>query len=289
MLAKLQAKWKVNGWNLLLILTTFALGGSLCGFVGRKLLLLTGLEKGVAWVVAYIIVMTLIWPFCVLLVSIPLGQFAFFKRYITRIMNKMGGKTPVAPGKETRIAIFASGAGSNARNIIAYFKNKPETKVVLVVCNNPGAGVIKIAQEAGVPVLMITKDSINDPAGCLAALKQSNVHVLILAGFLWKIPPILVDAFPKRIINIHPALLPSYGGKGMYGHHVHEAVIAQKEKQTGITIHLADEKYDQGTILFQTSIPVTDTDTADSLAEKIHQLEQAHFPSVIEAYLQNPS
>ncbi len=287
MLKKLQHRWKVNGWNLLLVIATFALGGSLCGYAGRKLLLMTGLEKGMLWVASYIIIVTLLWPICVLLVSVPLGQFSFFRRYIIKILFKMGGKEKIsAPEGTTRMAIFASGAGSNANNIIGYFKNNPRISINLIVCNNPAAGVIQVARNHSIPLLMIDKKSLEDPGGCLKALQNEQIDLIILAGFLWKLPAALIQAFPKKIINIHPALLPSYGGKGMYGQHVHEAVIAKKDTQSGITIHLADEIYDHGEILFQETCLVEPSDTPESLAQKIHQLEHKHFPKVIESYLE---
>jgi formyltetrahydrofolate-dependent phosphoribosylglycinamide formyltransferase len=292
MFKKLQGKWKVNGWNLLLIISTFALGGSLCGIVGRKLLMLSGIEKGIGWFILYIIVVTLLWPLSVLLVSIPLGQFRFFKRYISRIWHKMKGdkSSPGSQQQVTRIAIFASGAGSNAKNIIAYFKKDPTVHVALVVCNNPGAGVIGIAKENGIEVLMINKASLSGPGECLSVLQNRNINLVILAGFLWKLPPAIIEAYPKKIINIHPALLPAYGGKGMYGKHVHEAVIANHETESGISIHYADELYDHGEIIFQAKCQVTSSDTPETLAGKIHQLEQEHYPRVIETVLkkQNP-
>jgi len=292
MFKKLQGKWKVNGWNLLLIISTFALGGSLCGIVGRKLLMLSGIEKGVGWFILYIIVVTLLWPVSVLLVSVPLGQFSFFKRYISRIWHKMkGDKTVMGSNQElTNIAIFASGAGSNAKNIITHFKNNPGINIALIVCNNPVAGVIGIAKENGIELLMINKASLSLQGECLSVLTKKNINLVVLAGFLWKLPPAIIEAYPKKIINIHPALLPAYGGKGMYGKHVHEAVIANRETESGISIHYADELYDHGEIIFQARCPVTPTDTPESLAGKIHQLEQDHYPAVIESVLkkQNP-
>ena len=286
MLNKLQQRWKVNGINLLLIIATFALGGSLCGYAGRRVLLLSGMDKGLLWVICYILLLTILWPICVLLVSIPLGQFSFFSRYIARILSKIRGKT-ADPGSETitRIAIFASGAGSNADNIINYFKPNKFVDIRLIVCNNPLAGVKNIAKIQEIELLMINKASFFDPAGCLAELQKKGINLIILAGFLWKVPPVIIRAFAGRIINIHPALLPLYGGKGMYGRHVHEAVLANREKQSGITIHLADDVYDHGQVLFQATCPVSEDETPDSLANKIHLLEHKHFPEVIDAFI----
>lgn len=287
MFQNLQRRWKVGGWSLVLIITTFALGGSLCGYLGRKILLLSGLEKGVIWLLIYIILITLLWPFCVLLVSIPLGQFSFFRNYIGKIMSKFKGKPKV---DTTRMAIFASGAGSNARKIIKYFQHHPSIEVSLVVSNNPSAGVLQIADEFRIPSLVIGRESLNDDNGCLEQLKNRDINFIVMAGFLWKLPPSIINSYPRKIVNIHPALLPAYGGKGMYGKHVHEAVIQNQEQQSGITIHLADELYDHGEVLFQASCTVEKNDTPDSLADKIHQLEHRYYAAEIENYLekQNP-
>ncbi|MEP7163173.1 MAG: phosphoribosylglycinamide formyltransferase [Ferruginibacter sp.] len=285
MLKKLRQHWNVNGLNLVLIIATFALGGSLCGWAGRKLLLLTGIEKGLAWLFLYILLITLLWPFAVLIVSIPLGQFAFFKRYITRVWNKIRGKKMTGI---KRVAIFASGAGSNAKKIIEYFdlpERKKKIRIALIVCNKPGAGVLNIAKENDIPVLLIEKEKFIDGDAYLPELKDHAIDLIILAGFLWKLPVTLINNYQKKIINIHPALLPKYGGKGMYGSHVHEAVIANKEKESGISIHYADELYDHGEIIFQAKCEVNDSDTPETLAWKIHALEHLHYPVVIESVL----
>jgi formyltetrahydrofolate-dependent phosphoribosylglycinamide formyltransferase len=283
MFQKLKQRWKVNGLNLALIITTFALGGSLCGYAGRKLLTLTGLEKGALWVVLYIILITLLWPLCVLLISIPLGQFGFFKRYIAKIFSRFSNKKK-APVHN--VAIFASGAGSNAQQIINRFSKHPTIKVALIVCNKPGAGVLNIAKKHGIPATIIEKDAFFKGEAYVGTLQQHNINFIVLAGFLWKVPTALIKAYSQKIINIHPALLPAYGGKGMYGHFVHEAVIANKETQSGITIHYVDELYDHGAVIKQVTCPVSETDTAATLAAKIHLLEHEHFPQVIEQVLQ---
>lgn len=309
MFEKLQRKWKVNGIDLVLILTTFALGGSICGIAGRKIMELTGIDKGVTWVITYILILTIIWPLCVLLTSIPLGQFTFFKKYIYKIFNRFKGKDvnnnmheaipkpketymSALPEKErattnniTRLAIFASGAGSNAKKIIGYFENNPSVKIVLIVCNKPGAGVLQIAKDHHIETLIIERERFFNGDGYCPVLKQHHVSLIILAGFLWKIPSALLKAWPASIINIHPALLPKYGGKGMYGAKVHEAVIANKETESGISIHYVDDVYDNGEIISQVRCPVTEIDTPESLAEKIHELEHLHYPAVIEAVI----
>jgi len=180
------------------------------------------------------------------------------------------------------ITIFASGAGSNASRIIDYFRNSTLTRVCLVICNKPGAGVISIAEKEGIPVLIIEKERFFKGDGYLPEIRQAGTNLIVLAGFLWKIPQALIDAYPRRIINIHPALLPKYGGRGMYGQYVHESVLNAGEMESGITIHYVDEHYDNGDILFQTACPVLDTDSPESLANRIHQLEHLHYPLVID-------
>jgi formyltetrahydrofolate-dependent phosphoribosylglycinamide formyltransferase len=286
MFEKLKQRWKVNGLNLVLIIATFALGGSLCGYAGRKLLMLASFEKGVLWIVLYVLLITLLWPLCVLLISIPMGQFAFFKRYLIKVWAKMSGRKENNNTGIKNIAIFASGAGSNAQKIINHFAASQNIKVTLVVCNKPGAGVLAIAQKAGIPSLLIEKERFFNGDNYLPELKKHKVGFIVLAGFLWKMPVALILAYPKKIINIHPALLPKYGGKGMYGNYVHEAVIAAKEKQSGISIHYVDELYDHGEIIFQATCDVAGNETAASLAQKIHVLEHANYAPVIEEVLQ---
>jgi formyltetrahydrofolate-dependent phosphoribosylglycinamide formyltransferase len=290
MFEKLKQRWKVNGLNLVLIITTFAIGGSFCGYTGRKLLALTPLDKGALWIVIYIILITILWPLAVLLVSIPLGQFGFFKRYISKIFKRFGSKKNGAAGNidiaAVNVAIFASGAGSNAQQLINYFAGSRNIKISLVICNKPGAGVLAIAEKAGIPTLLIEKEQFFKGDHYLPELKKQHISFIILAGFLWKIPVELIAAYPKKIVNIHPALLPKYGGKGMYGHFVHDAVINNKEKESGISIHYVDELYDHGTVIFQASCAVDENDNGDTLAKKVHALEHLHYPKVIAGILQ---
>ncbi|MFT3937185.1 MAG: phosphoribosylglycinamide formyltransferase [Chitinophagaceae bacterium] len=185
-----------------------------------------------------------------------------------------------------QIAVFASGAGSNAQKIIQHFTAHPLMKISLVVCNKPGAGVIGIAEKENIPVLIIEKEKFLQGNGYAEELKAMGVDFIVLAGFLWKVPSSLIAAYPNKIINIHPALLPKYGGKGMYGNFVHEAVIKAGEKESGITIHFVDEFYDHGNIIFQAMCDITPGDTAASLSQKIHQLEHLHYPAVIEKTVQ---
>lgn len=183
------------------------------------------------------------------------------------------------------IVIFASGAGSNAQKIIDYFRKNRNVKIVLIVCNNPKAGVNAIASKENIPLLLIEKNEFKK-TGYLEEIKSFEPSLLVLAGFLWKIPEILIASFPQKIINIHPALLPNYGGKGMYGNAVHAAVISAKDKLSGITIHYVDEKYDNGKIIFQASCDVAENETEETLAKKIHLLEHEYYPKTIAKILE---
>lgn len=184
-----------------------------------------------------------------------------------------------------RLAIFASGAGSNAANIIDYFSHHDSVEISLVVCNKPGAGVLDIARRASIPSMLIEKERFFRADGYLPELDKAGINFIVLAGFLWKIPDLFIERFPGKMVNIHPALLPLYGGKGMYGHRVHEAVIEAGDSQSGITIHLVDGEYDHGKPLFQASCPVLAGDTPGALAARIHELEYQHYPRVIEELL----
>ncbi len=181
-----------------------------------------------------------------------------------------------------QLAVFASGTGTNAKNIIERFRHHPIIKVSLIVCNKPGAGVLSIAADEGIPALLIEKEPFFRGPAYVPELRERKIDYIILAGFLWKIPGALIKAYPHRIINIHPALLPKHGGKGMYGRFVHEAVIAGSDKETGITIHYVDEQYDHGEPIFQARVSVEPGDDPGTLARKVQVLEYEHFPAVIE-------
>lgn len=185
-----------------------------------------------------------------------------------------------------KIAILASGSGTNAERITKYFQHHPEIKVELILSNRADAFVLQRARKLGVDSVVFTREELKNPAGVARNLQQRGIDLVVLAGFLWLIPDALLKAFPGRIINIHPALLPAYGGKNMYGTRVHEAVIDAGEKESGITIHYVDEIYDHGKIIFQASCPVKKGDTPDQLARRIHELEYKHYPEEIEKLLQ---
>lgn len=183
-----------------------------------------------------------------------------------------------------KIALLASGSGSNAENIIDYFEGNDSLQFPLILSNNKNAYVHERAKQLNIPSYTINKAGFEN-GEALKLLLQHEIDFIVLAGFLLKIPQNILDAYPNRIINIHPALLPKFGGKGMYGSHVHEAVVANKEKESGITIHYVNENYDEGMIIFQAKCEVLSSDTADDVAEKVHALEYEHFPKVIESLL----
>lgn len=181
-----------------------------------------------------------------------------------------------------KIAIFASGSGSNAENIVTCLAKNPDITVDVILCNVPDAYVLERAKRLNIPSIVFNRQEFNDPDIILRQLQERGIGFIVLAGFLWLLPSCIINAYPNRIINIHPALLPKFGGKGMYGDHVHKAVIAAGEKSSGITIHYVNEHYDEGNIVFQAACPVEPEDTPESLAQKIHALEYRHFPTIVE-------
>lgn len=185
-----------------------------------------------------------------------------------------------------RIVLFASGSGTNAENIIKYFDNTKNAKVVKVLCNNKNAFIFERCKNLKIDCLLFKKSDFYSSENILSFLKK-EADFIILAGFLWKIPENIVAAFPNKIINIHPALLPKYGGKGMYGINIHRAVKENKETETGITIHYVNENYDEGAIIFQVKTTLLEEDTPEIIAEKIHILEQRFFPKIIEDVILN--
>jgi phosphoribosylglycinamide formyltransferase 1 len=184
-----------------------------------------------------------------------------------------------------KIAIFASGSGTNAQRIIEHFREHPDVSINLVLSNNPGAFVLERAGSAGIPSVTFTRNEFYESESVLRILEDKKITFIVLAGFLWLIPEYLLRAYTGRLVNIHPALLPKYGGKGMYGMRVHEAVINSGDKESGITIHMVNDKYDEGQIIFQARCPVEPGDTPESLAQKIHVLEHENYPKVIESLI----
>lgn len=183
-----------------------------------------------------------------------------------------------------QVAIFASGSGSNAENIIKHFENNSNVNIKLVLCNKKDAFVLERAKKFGIPSVVFSKKQMEE-GEILALLKKEQIDFVVLAGFLLKVPDEMVAAYPNRIVNIHPALLPNYGGKGMYGMKVHEAVVAAGERESGITIHFVNEFFDSGETIFQARCEVLPTDSPEDVATKVHALEYAHFPQVIESVL----
>ena len=186
-----------------------------------------------------------------------------------------------------RIVIFASGSGSNAENLIKFFQNREYASVIQVLTNNPHAKVLERCKKLNVSSLCFNRVAFMQTKDVLNVLKASNPDLIVLAGFLWKIPENILKEFPNKIINIHPALLPKYGGKGMYGMHVHNAVVKNNETESGITIHYVNENYDEGAIIFQEKCNVAKTDSPNDVAAKIHELEMLHFPKVVDKLLED--
>jgi phosphoribosylglycinamide formyltransferase-1 len=180
------------------------------------------------------------------------------------------------------IAILASGAGSNAQKILEYFSDRTDIAVRLIVSNKKEAGVLNIAKLASIDTFVVNRDSFYSTTDLLVELDKRKIDFIVLAGFLWLIPPYLIQHYPDRIINIHPALLPKYGGKGMYGHFVHEAVHLAKDTHSGITIHFVNEKYDEGSIVFQERCEILPSDQPEDIAKKVQVLEHSHYPTVID-------
>jgi len=185
-----------------------------------------------------------------------------------------------------KIAIFASGSGTNAENLINYFSNEKSVTVSLVLTNKPDAYVLERARKLSVKSVIFDRVDFYGSTGVLDILKKEEIDFIVLAGFLWLVPAEIIGEYRDRIVNIHPALLPDYGGKGMYGSRVHEAVISNGEKQSGITIHFVNEVYDAGDIIFQASCDINREDSPESLAQKIHELEYKHFPIVVKEVIQ---
>ncbi len=287
MFQKLQSKWGVSTRQFWIIFIVFGLTGTTTAVLTRYITAWLGMSSDSFWVWKALLRIGMLlfgYQFILLAFGALLGQWAFFWKYERKLLEKLGiikkSKTKSQKPK-TNIAIFASGAGSNAEKIIGYLKNHPSIRVALIVCNKPGAGVLDIAAANGIPTLLIEKEAFFRGDAYLPILKEYGIGFIVLAGFLWKIPAALIAAYPGKIINIHPALLPKYGGKGMYGMRVHEAVIAAGEKESGITIHYVNEHFDEGEPIFQTKCTIDEDETAESLAIKIHRLEHTHFPEVL--------
>lgn len=291
MFRRMQQKWGISGSQFWVIFIVFGLTGITTATITKYITEWMGFTADTFWLWKVLLrIIMLLFGYQLILLSYGalLGQWAFFWKYEKLILQKlgiMGSKSTESTEKTQKIAIFASGAGSNAENIIRYFEHHAGIQIALIVCNKPGAGVLEIARKHGVPTLLIEKDRFYHGDAYLPELQVAGINFVVLAGFLWKVPVALITGYPNNIINIHPALLPNYGGKGMYGSKVHEAVIAAGEKESGITIHFVNEHYDEGATIFQATCPIDSSDTADTLAAKIHALEYAYFPEQIDQLL----
>lgn len=284
MLNKLQQKWNVSSLQLLLILCTFAVTGTSTAVISRYITGWVGFDEYTFWLWKLLLrIFMLVFGYQVVLMIVAFffGQFPFFWNYEKKILRRMG---VMKPG-QAKLAIFASGKGSNAEKIIQYVENHNNIHVSLIVSNKQSAGVLEIANRLGIPTLLIDRKKFMETDEYVQLIKNQGITHIVLAGFLLKVPDNLIQCYNKKIVNIHPALLPSYGGKGMYGEHVHQAVIQAGESESGITIHLVDEEYDHGKTLFQAKVDVDPSDTPATLAEKIHKLEHAHYPKVIEKWV----
>ncbi len=284
MLNKLQQKWNVSSKQLFLILCTFAITGTTTAYISRSITAWVGFNETTLWVWPFLLRLLILvfgYQIILMIVAFFFGQFKFFWNYEKKILRRMR----MIPYEQVQLAIFASGKGSNAEKIIQYFENHKYIHVKLIVSSRPDAGVLSIASRFGIDSVVIDKKGFNESTEYVEVLKNHGITHIVLSGFLLKVPQQLTAAYPNRIINIHPALLPSYGGKGMYGEKVHQAVIASGDKESGITIHYVDDHYDNGKIIFQEKIKVLPSDTPDSLAEKIHVLEHQYYPSVISKWV----
>ena len=181
-----------------------------------------------------------------------------------------------------RIAVFASGSGSNAENIVKFFRNNDLARVTIILSNKKDAYVLERAQQLGVPSISFNREDFYNSNKIVRTLEEQEIDMVVLAGFLWLVPQSLIDKYDGRIVNIHPALLPKYGGKGMFGMNVHNAVVAEKETETGITIHYVNGRYDEGNVIFQAKVSVNPSDTPEMVADKVHHLEYEHFPKIVE-------
>ena len=288
MLNKLQQKWNVSSLQLLLILCTFAVTGTTTAVISRYITGWVGFNETTFWLwklLLRIFMLVFGYQFILMIVAFFFGQFPFFWNYEKKILRRMG----ILKAGQAKLAIFASGKGSNAEKIIQHFVNHNNIHISLIVSNKNNAGVLDIAKRSGIETLILEKKKFMESNDYVQYFKNQGITHIVLAGFLLKVPDNLIQTFNNKIINIHPALLPAYGGKGMYGEHVHQAVIQAGEKETGITIHLVDEEYDHGKTLFQAKVNVESNDTPGSLAEKVHRLEHEHYPAVIEKWVSRTS
>ena len=293
MFQKWQRKWGLSPRQLFWVLVVFAITGTTTAWLAREAVAWAGWQGDAHWgrrLGLRLFILLVGYQIIVLTVAFLLGQWNFFWKYEQKLLRRMRllPREKMVQAQKIKIAVFASGSGSNAEALIHYFKNNDVAEVALVVSNKPDAGVLQKAAAHAVPTLIIERERFFRGDAYVPELKQKGIGAVLLAGFLWKVPPLLIAAFPQRILNIHPALLPKYGGKGMWGHHVHEAVLAAGEPESGITIHYVDEQYDHGRHLFQARCAVLPGDTPQTLAARVLQLEHRYYgPVAAEALRKN--
>ena len=288
MFSRLKKHWKADNKKLFLILLTFTITGSLTAWLSSRIGIWLMLEKfSFGWWLTKIVVFIFGYQVLILIIGFCLGQFPFFWNYEKKILRSLHLLKKINAGENLQIkniCLFVSGTGTNAQKIIDHFRNHPSIRIVLMVCNNPKAGAITIAKEQNIPLLLINRSALQEPA-FVKQLSPYNLDLVVLAGFLLKIPETLLKAYPGKIINLHPALLPAYGGAGMYGAAVHKAVIADGQKESGITIHYVDDEYDHGEIIFQKRCLIDNNESIESLTGKIRSLEHENFALTIEKLL----
>lgn len=288
MFTRLKKHWKADNKKLFLILLTFAITGSLTAWLSNKIGVWLFLDKfSFAWWLSKILVFIFGYQVLILIIGFCLGQFPFFWNYEKKILRSLHLLKKINENEINQIkniCLFVSGVGTNAQKIIDHFKNHHSIRIVLMVCNNPKAGAITIAKKENIPLLLINKSTLRESA-FLNQLSPYNIDLIVLAGFLLKIPDALLRTYPGKIINLHPALLPDYGGAGMFGIAVHKAVIADRPKESGITIHYVDGEYDHGEIILQKRFGLDENESIDTLVGKIRSLEHENFAPTIEKLL----
>lgn len=286
MLKILRKKWNVDGWPFFFILCTFGVTGTFTAWISKALSGWFHVDNyTMTWWLLKLIPLLIGYQIFLLMFGFCFGQFAFFWKFEKKLLTAMG---ILKKDNIEKIAIFASGSGSNAQKIIEAFAGSEQIRVEMVISNNANAGVLQIAERNNIDTRIIRKGE-EDEMALLKHLKRKRINYIVLAGYLWKVPDAFIKSYPARIINIHPALLPKFGGKGMYGLRVHDAVIKAGEMESGITIHFVDEVYDNGEIIFQEKVQVQPSDTAESLSKKIQALEHKHFPEVIRSVIKAKS
>jgi formyltetrahydrofolate-dependent phosphoribosylglycinamide formyltransferase len=300
MLKRLREKWRVNNRDLFLILCTFAITGTLTAYLTKEITSWLQLERfSFSWWMLKVGVLLIGYWILLIIVGSFFGQFNFFWSFEKKLLRRIGLMKDVstsdltrksathsaAASKMYRIAIFASGKGSNAKRIIEHFRNSKLAQVVLIASDKPEAGVLDIGRKERIDTIVLEKKKFFQGDHYMPELREYGIDLIVLAGFMRMIPWAMVAVYRNKIVNIHPALLPKYGGKGMYGEHVHIAVLAAGEKESGITIHYVDEVYDNGDVIFQVKCEVKEDDTPQSLAARIHELEHYHYPRVLEVLL----